>query len=107
MAYFISKFTIDFVFIISKFVNSTYILLNNPIINLLQKYISFNYKKNDSLYDLDDFDDFDDFDDYEPIKIQETFDIIIQNKINTFNIIEVSNKINIDIESYGWFIYIE
>lgn len=107
MAYFISKFTIDFVFIISKFVNSKCILLNNPIVNLLQKYISFNYKKNDLLYDYDDLNDYDDLDDYEPIKIQETFDIIIQNKINTSNIIYISNNNNIDIESYGWFIDIE
>ena len=127
MVYYISKFTIGFIFIISKFFTSTYTQISNPVIYLIQKCISFKYKSIDDDLDvidaidaidaIDVIDKIDIQDDYKQLNTQEICCIIIQN--NTDN--SDKNKPNINITDknnndekylsndrlYGWFIDIE
>ena len=125
MVYLISKFTIDFIFIISKLSTFTYTQLYNPILYYVQKYISFNYKL------IDNSDSLDSLDDYKQSNTQEICCIIFQNNTdtntdtnidtntnthtNTFNKNNTNtfNKNNHDEKYlsndrlYGWFIDIE
>jgi hypothetical protein len=127
MVYYISKFTIGFIFIISKFLTSTYTQIANPVLYFIQKCISFKYKSIDvinKIEEINEIDKIDIQDDYKQLNTQEICCIIIQNNTNNSdkNKLEPINNPNTDITDknnnkdekylsndrlYGWFVDIE